>query len=311
MKKNFLTAIAAVAIAGGTLFSCASTNDGTTASGTTGTSGTMGGTETTTTGTAGTTTTDDTYGTAGTTTTTGTTGTTTTTTTDDTYGTTETTGTTTTDDTYGTTDQTGTTTGTTGTTGTMGTTGTDQMGNTGGMTTETDRMANTAAYEDLFNRVDNTAQYGILELARMEPNFSTFVQLVEQSGMSASFESAGPITVFLPTNDAFDQMNKEDYDRLTNPQNRADLIKFLNLHVVNQEIDMARFGGRQVIEAGDGTQIRVDATAGPGATPTSPGVVTVGGAEIVRPDIDVSNGVIHVVNRVVSPSDVTGPGVDR
>lgn len=282
MKKNFLKPIAAVAIAGITMFSCASTNDGYS---NTGTNDTMGGTETT-----------------GTTGTMGDTGTTT--------GTMDDAGTTTT----GSMGDMGTTTGTmddAGTTGTM-TTDTEMMNETGAMTTDTERMANTTAdYDQLFATIENTEQYGALELARRDPNFSTFVQLVELSGLSRSFEEAGPVTVFMPTNEAFNEMDRGEFNRLTDPQNRTDLINFINLHVLNSEVGSAQFGTRQVIETGNGTQIPVTATAGPGATPTSPGLISIGGADIVRSDIDVSNGIVHVVNGVISPEEVTGPGERR
>lgn len=286
--KKLIKPIAVVAIAGLTMFSCASTNDGYSS---TNTDDTTDGT--TTTGTmsdAGTTDTMNDDGTMedGTTGTTGTTGTMTDT---ETMGGTET-------------DNMGNTTGTTET---------DVMNNTGSMNTGTDPMTNTDAadFDELFVNVDNTGQYGVLELARMDQRFSTFVQLVEMAGLTQSLEAAGPLTVFLPTNEAFQELDKEEYDRLTDPQNKTELIKVINLHVLNTEIGANQFGTRQVIESADGTQIPVTATAGTGATPTAPGTISIGGADIVRSDVDVSNGVVHVVNRIISPEDVTGPGIDR
>lgn len=284
--KKIIKPIAAVAIAGITMFSCASTNDGYSSAGTTDTQD-----GTTTTGTMSDAGTTDTMEDEGTTT-----------------------------ETSGTVGETETmdNAGTTGGTDTMGnttdtTTETDVMNNADGMNTGTDPMANTdaASYDELFVDVDNTAQYGVLELARMDPRFSTFVQLVDMAGLAQSLEAAGPLTVFLPTNEAFQEMDKAEYDRLTDPQNKTELIRVINLHVLNTEIGANQFGTRQVIESADGTEIPVSATAGMGSTPTSPGVISVGGAEIVKSDVDVSNGVVHVVNRIITPENVTGPGVDR
>ncbi len=212
-------------------------------------------------------------------------------------------------------------TGTTGTTGTTtdtgydtGTTATDPMssGTTTDTGLETEQMSNDEVdYAGMFEDVDNTEQYDVLALARMNPNLSTFVQLVESANLAPSIQAAGPITVFIPTNEAFSNLTAERYAELTDPQNQAELIKVLNRHVMGQEVTTASFTGRQVIDLANGEQIPVTTSAtGAGVGATS-GDVTIGGAQIVKADVEASNGVIHVVDAIIDTEDVTGPGMQR
>ncbi len=279
MKKLFLKPIATLAVVAITMFSCASTNDSNTAMN----DDTQGAeTEGTTTGTAGTDTDDTTYGT------------TTDTQTDTDVATDTQTGTTTTGTTTDTQTQTEGTTGTT-----YGTT--DDMSNTTGTVT-TDNMSSTnMEYGEMFNDIDNTEQYGVLELARMNPNLSTFVTLVEQAGLTSAFEVEGPVTVFAPTNEAFEALSKERYDSLMNPQNSAMLTELLNLHIMNSEIPTAQFNSRQFIDREQGDDINI-------TTGMDGNIVYVGGAQIVRPDVEASNGVLHVVNGIIETSPDAGPG---
>jgi uncharacterized surface protein with fasciclin (FAS1) repeats len=172
--------------------------------------------------------------------------------------------------------------------------------------TATDRMANTGMAgrdTDMFDNIDNTQQYSVMDLARMDENFSTFIQLVDQAGLTQALEQMeGPITVFLPTNEAFDQLPKERYDYLTNTENSAELVRILQAHVMATEISGHQFTGRQVIESSQGNQISVftEGTAAGAQT------ITIGGAEVIRTDIEASNGVIHVVNGIVMPEDARG-----
>ncbi|EMR04755.1 fasciclin domain-containing protein [Cesiribacter andamanensis] len=211
------------------------------------------------------------------------------------------------------------------TTETQGTTATDygttetqpvsdtQTGTTYGTETqtqgmETDRMSNTEVGmrdTDLFSEIDNTEQYSVMDLARMDPNFSTFVRLVDQAGLTASLEQMdGPITVFLPTNAAFEELPKERYDYLTNTENNAELVRILQAHVLASEVTSIQFTGRQVIETSQGNQIPVYTEGGTAAGGITS--ITIGGASIIQQDIDASNGVIHVIDGIIIPEDDRG-----
>lgn len=173
----------------------------------------------------------------------------------------------------------------------------------------TDNMANTSAdanlnYDQMFEDVDDTERYGILELARMNPNLSTFVQLLEQSGLASSLEVAGPVTLFAPTNQAFEALSKDRYDSLTNLQDQALLTELINLHILPSEVSTAQFNNRQFIDR-EGDDIAIN-------TEMDGTVVYVGGAQIVKSDIRAANGIVHVVNGIIetSPEAGVGPGLD-
>lgn len=292
--------LATVSIIALSIFSCARTDSGrvTTNTGNEPMAGTTTDTEPTdrTTNTTGTETTPTDRTTTGTETTTGGT-----TTGSETMGGTETTG--------------GTTTGTEtmgeGTTGTQTqgetqttggtTTGTQTQGQDGTMTTDQENLSNPVSYDEMFSEVENTEQYDVMTLARMDENLSTFVQLVEQAGLEQSFNFAEPITLFAPTNEAFQSLSKERYEYLTDPENRAELISVLQAHVIPSEVSSIAFSDNQRIVDSEGNEIPVD-------TEMQGTAVFVGGAEIVRSDIEASNGIIHVVNGVIDPSE-EAPGM--
>lgn len=180
-----------------------------------------------------------------------------------------------------------------------GTMGGDEMG-----TVETEQTSDTGVtYAELFNDVENTENYDILELARMEDDLSTFVNLVEQSGLNVSLATTDQdLTVFIPTNEAFQNLSQERYEYLMDPENRAELVSVIQAHIVPNEISTVRFSDNQRIETSDGKYIPIS-TTGQGTN------ITIGGANIVRSDIEAANGIIHVVDAVVQATeDPVGPG---
>lgn len=189
-------------------------------------------------------------------------------------------------------DETGTTTGTDAMGGT--TTGTQTQDQAGTMDTDREKLSNPVDYDDMFGNVENTEDHDILSLARMDENLSTFVQLVEQTGLVESFNYAEPVTLFAPTNEAFQSLSPERYEYLINPDNRDELIRVLQAHIIPSEVSSAAFSSNQRIVDAEGNEIPVD-------TEMHGTQVFIGGAEIVRSDIAASNGIIHVVNGVIDP----------
>ena len=68
-------------------------------------------------------------------------------------------------------------------------------------------------------------------MATME-NFSKFFKVVELAGLIETFRSAGPITIFIPDNDAFDKMPKGKLDTLLRADHRPELIAFITYHAI-------------------------------------------------------------------------------
>lgn len=143
--------------------------------------------------------------------------------------------------------------------------------------------------------VEETENYEALELAKMDDNLSTFVELVEMSGLDMSLEFTDSFTVFIPTNEAFGEMDVERYEELTNPQNRAELTEFIKWHFLPNEVSSLRFNSTQVIETSGEEEISV-------STDMDGNVIYIGGAQIIKPDIQTADGIIHIVNTVIQPT---------
>lgn len=172
----------------------------------------------------------------------------------------------------------------------------------GEMSDDADIADNSDASYGLFNEVEETEEYDLLSLARMEEDLSKFVDLVELSGLDASLMMTEPVTVFMPTNEAFEEMPKERYDYLTDPQNKVELVKLIQAHILPNEVSTSTFENNQIIETSNGENITVSTSA-------AGDLVTVGGVNIVNGDIKASNGTIHVVDGVFTPEATDDVGV--
>ena len=154
------------------------------------------------------------------------------------------------------------------------------------------------AYEGMFDDMENTEQYDILALARQESNLSTFVKLVELSGLEPSLKLADPVTIFMPTNAAFETLDAGKLDYLMAPENRTELMLFVQRHILPTEVYSTAFNTTQIIESAAENEIPV-------TTRLDGEEIYVGGALIVEEDVEASNGIIHVVSDIVEPSEFT------
>lgn len=137
------------------------------------------------------------------------------------------------------------------------------------------------------------AQGTIVEVAAGNKDFSTLVTAVKAAGLVDTLNSAGPFTVFAPTNAAFAKVPKAKLDALL--KNKAALKQVLLYHVVPGNVMAA-----DVVKLKNGTKVKTAA----GSTVTvkvSPGVM-VNNAKVVKTDIAASNGVIHVIDTVIMPT---------
>lgn len=146
--------------------------------------------------------------------------------------------------------------------------------------------------ENILEFVENTEQYKTVELAHMDRQLSIFVNLVHLSGLATSLEFTEEHTVFIPTNEAFGEMSIERFAELTNPENRDELMDFVRNHVISEKVMTEEFEEMQVIDSASDEEIAVSV----GANGTE---VFVGGAEIIKGNIEASNGIIHIVDNVV------------
>lgn len=125
--------------------------------------------------------------------------------------------------------------------------------------------------------------------------FKTLVTAVKAAGLVDTLKGKGPFTVFAPTDEAFARLPKGTLESLLQPENKKQLASVLTYHVVAGKYDAARITGSKskhfVLKSVEGSNISVNLTKG----------VKVSGANVVKTDVMASNGVIHVIDKVILP----------
>jgi uncharacterized surface protein with fasciclin (FAS1) repeats len=133
----------------------------------------------------------------------------------------------------------------------------------------------------------------IVAIASGDPQFKTLTKALGAAGLVTTLQGKGPFTVFAPTDAAFAALPKGTLDDLLKPANKAKLTKILTYHVVPGSVLSTS------LKSGDVTSVEKS----PLKVVVSGGKVTVGGANVVKADIKASNGVIHVIDKVLIPAD--------
>jgi uncharacterized surface protein with fasciclin (FAS1) repeats len=144
----------------------------------------------------------------------------------------------------------------------------------------------------------------IVDNAVNSKEHTTLVAAVKAAGLVETLQSAGPFTVFAPTNAAFDKLPKGTVETLVKPENKATLTKILTYHVVAGKWDAAAIA--QLIKDGNGTA-EIKTVQGEVLKASMKGKKLVltdekGGMSMVTiANVYQSNGVIHVVDTVLMP----------
>ena len=138
------------------------------------------------------------------------------------------------------------------------------------------------------------AQNDILGTANKAGSFKTLAAAIKAAGLVETLQGKGPFTVFAPTDAAFAKLPKGTLDELLKPANRDKLVSILTYHVVS-----GRVYSDQALEAGRATTLQKSAIR----IRTQDGSAMVNDAKLVKTDIETTNGVIHVIDSVLMPSD--------
>ncbi len=143
----------------------------------------------------------------------------------------------------------------------------------------------------------------IVDNAVNSADHTTLVAAVKAAGLVETLKGRGPFTVFAPVNDAFENLPAGTVQNLLKPENKTALTKVLTYHVVPGRYDAAAL--MKAIKAGNGRATLKTASGGTlTAVMNGPMNVVVrdeGGnvASISTYDVNQSNGVIHVINKVL------------
>ena len=130
----------------------------------------------------------------------------------------------------------------------------------------------------------------IVQTAVAAGQFKTLVKLLKRAGLASTLQQPGPYTVLAPTDTAFKKVPKKTLNALL--RNKAKLKAVLRYHVVSGKVtaaDVVKLTSAKTLNGKD-VRIRVSGSN-----------VFVNKAKVTKPDVMASNGVIHVVNRVLIP----------
>lgn len=137
------------------------------------------------------------------------------------------------------------------------------------------------------------AEKDIVDTAVGAGSFSTLVAAVQAAGLVDVLKGDGPFTVFAPTDAAFAALPEGTVESLLLPENKDQLIAILTYHVLPGVVMSPDIAGKTLDAATvQGGTLAIDATSG----------VKINDANVTAADVAASNGVIHVIDKVLLPA---------
>jgi len=133
------------------------------------------------------------------------------------------------------------------------------------------------------------SQKDIVDTAVAAGSFKTLATALKAAGLIDTLKGPGPFTVFAPTDEAFAKIPKADLDALL--ADKAKLTKVLTYHVVAGKVMAADVMKIKEAKTVEGQMVKIDTSNG----------VKINGANVVKADVEASNGVIHVIDSVILP----------
>lgn len=133
------------------------------------------------------------------------------------------------------------------------------------------------------------ADKDIVDTAVAKGQFKTLAAALE--GLVETLKGAGPFTVFAPTDEAFAALPAGTVEDLLKPENKGKLTEILTYHVVSGKVMAGDLKDGMKAPTVEGAEITIDLDNGP----------MVNDAKVVTADVPASNGVIHVIDKVIMP----------
>lgn len=135
------------------------------------------------------------------------------------------------------------------------------------------------------------ADKNIVETAKSTGTFNTLVAALDAADKTEMLQEKGPYTVFAPTDEAFAALPKGTVEDLLKPENKEKLGKILAYHVMKGEV-MAKDVKTMMAPTANGAKLDIKVKGD---------TVMVNDAKVVKADVKASNGVIHVIDKVLMP----------
>jgi uncharacterized surface protein with fasciclin (FAS1) repeats len=133
----------------------------------------------------------------------------------------------------------------------------------------------------------------IVNMASVDKNLTILTAALKAAGLVETLQGKGPFTVFAPTNSAFSDLPKGTLEDLLKPENKHQLIKILTYHVVPGNITSQDLKAGDVT-TGEGSIINVQ---------IKKRKIILNNAKVIKANIGASNGVIHVIDKVILPTE--------
>jgi uncharacterized surface protein with fasciclin (FAS1) repeats len=137
-------------------------------------------------------------------------------------------------------------------------------------------------------------QKDIVDTAVEAGSFKTLAAALTAADLVETLKGEGPFTVFAPTDEAFANLPEGTVEDLLKPENKDKLVAVLTYHVVAGKVMAADVVKLKKAETVQGSEVRIK---------VKKGSVKVDAANVVKTDIECTNGVIHVIDAVILPKD--------
>ncbi|MDZ7715969.1 MAG: fasciclin domain-containing protein [Balneolaceae bacterium] len=154
--------------------------------------------------------------------------------------------------------------------------------------TQTTNKSTTASTTGQAGVVDEESKANILKIARNSPDHTTLAKAIEAAEIQNILVNAGPLTVFAPTNEAFEALPEGTVADLLKPENKSKLAKILTSHASPANLSKDQLADGMNVYLATGHYVKSE---------EKDGEVFVNGAKILG-SVDASNGVVHVVDKV-------------
>jgi len=139
--------------------------------------------------------------------------------------------------------------------------------------------------------VNARAADDIVATAKSTGTFNTLVAALDAADKTTMLEDKGPYTVFAPTDEAFEKLPKGTVENLLKPENKEKLGAILAYHVMKGEV-MAKDVKTMMAPTANGAKLDIKVKGD---------TVMVNDAKVAKADVKASNGVIHVIDKVLMP----------
>ena len=132
----------------------------------------------------------------------------------------------------------------------------------------------------------------MLEVLKNDYKFATLVKAISAAGLEEALSTDGPYTIYAPSDKAFEKLPAETLENLLKPENKEQLVGILKYHMVAGRATSSDISKLATQVSLHGAEIRID----------SSNTLKIQGAGMNARNIDAANGIIHVIDEVLTPA---------